>query len=354
MGFFGNLFGNAKLGIQISNQVIKTLLKDKELFIYPVIMALLSFVILVGIFVPFILFGGLSYGFLSLLFILIVYYFITTLMATYFLFGMYIAFTSFVQGKKIGIGQALSQAGAYGSLILKWTLFYTALMTVVKLIESRSRGLIGSLINIAIGIGLFLGTTFAVPIIFHDKIGPIDAVKKSALFIVNNIGKTFSGIIYFDIISFIIKIIGVIFIASAIIMAFVDIAGITIGVAGFTIIGHTSAIAIAAVFIIGIAIYIVGALFNYVTLHIYYLVIYDYVTSGKAPKGMDETLIKSSIKHSTGATGLQAQPPPQPQSKAKKSKGKGSDDGSSTGPTPAGGLFQSGGGDAPDLKDFVK
>ncbi len=58
MGFFNALFGNAKLGIQISNQVIKTLLKDKELFAYPVIMAMLSFVLLVAIFVPFVVFGA--------------------------------------------------------------------------------------------------------------------------------------------------------------------------------------------------------------------------------------------------------------------------------------------------------
>jgi hypothetical protein len=343
VGILGSIFGNARLGIQISNQVIGTLLKDKELFIYPVVMAILSFFILVVFFVPFILLGGLAFGFVSLLVMLIIYYLVTTFMATYFLFAMYIAFTSFVQGKKIGMGAALSQAQAYLPLIIRWALFYTVLITVVKLLESQSRGLIGQIINFAVGIGLFLGTTFAVPIIFEDKIGPIDAVKKSAMFIINNIGKTFSGIIYFDIISFVIKIVGVLFIASALLMAILDAIHASVTLGGFTILGHTSLFAIVATGVIGIAIYVIGELFNYVTLHIYYLVVYEYVKNGKVPKGMDETLIRSSISHG-GAPGPSTGSKP-----GAKGKGKGQSQ-----PSNFGGLFQSGGGDAPDLKSFVK
>ncbi len=344
MGILGNIFGNAKLGIQISNQVVGTLLKDKELFIYPVVMAILSFLVLVVFFVVFVLFGGLIFGPLSLVVMLVFYYLITTFIATYFLFAMYIAFTSFVQGKKIGMVAALLQAQAYLPLIIEWALFYTVLITVVKLLESQFKGLIGQIINFAIGIGLFLGTTFAVPIIFEEKIGPLDAVKRSATFIINNIGKTFSGIIYFDVISLVIKVVGVLFILSALFMGFLDITHTNITLGGFTILGHTSLFEIAAIFVIGIAIYVIGALFNYVTLHIYYLVVYDYVKNGKVPKGLDETLIRSSISHG-GVPG----PTTKPGKPGKGGKGgKGQDQGA------FGGLFQSGGGDSPDLNTFVK
>ncbi|MCL5008043.1 MAG: hypothetical protein M1562_02225, partial [Candidatus Marsarchaeota archaeon] len=95
-------------------------------------------------------------------------------------------------------------------------------------------------------------------------------------------------------------------------------------VSGFTILSHTSILVAGVVFLIGVAILIIGDLFTYVTLHLYYLVIYDYVKNSNLPKGMDETLIKSSI-HGTAAK-----------------KGNG------------GGLFQTGGGTSPDMKDFVK
>lgn len=352
MGIFGNIFGNAKLGIQISNQVIRVLLKDKGLFVYPVVMALLSFVLLILFFVPFILLGGLAFGFVSLFAMLIIYYFVTTFMATYFIFALYIAFTSFVQGKKIGMVDALGQASKYFPLIFSWTIFYTIVITVVRMIESRVQGFAGAILQAVIGIGLFLGTTFALPVIFEEKVGPIDAVKKSAMFIINNIGKTFSGIIYFDIIGFVIKFIGGLFIISAILMGVIDVTGFTYSLGGFTIIGHSALFEIIAVFVIGVAIYIMGVLFNYVTLHIYYLVVYDYVRSGKVPKGMDETLIRSSISHSTGATG-----PIGGRGSGGNTGGKQAGKGGKNAPGnqgPFGGLFQSGGGDSPDLKDFVK
>ena len=339
MGFFGALFGNVKLGLQISNQVIKVLLKDKGLFVYPVVMALISFILLVAVFVPFVLLGGLVLGLLGLIVLLIIYYLITTFMSTYFLFALYTAFKAFVAGKPIGMGKALSSTSQYLGLIIKWTLFYTIVVTIIRLIGTRLRGIAGIIFGAIISIGLFLGMTFAIPVIYEDHVGPIEAVKRSATFIINNIGKTFSGIIYFDLIGFVIKAIGVIFIISAIIMAVIDVLGVSIVLYGFIILGHTGLIEIAAIFVIGIAIYVIGALFNYTTLHIYYLVVYEYVKNAKVPEGMDETLIKSSIKHTTGATGVVP----------------GGGQGKGQGQGPAGGLFQSGGDDkAPDLKTFVE
>ncbi len=356
MGFLSALFPNIELGIKISNQVIGTLLKDKELFIYPVVMALIAFLLLVVVFVPFIFLGGLVAGPLSLIALLIIYYLITTFVATYFLFALYIAFTNFVQGKKIGMGAALSQAKAYLPQIIQWTIFYTIVMLIVRLIEgaaSNNRGALGFVLQLVlqevIAIGLFLGTTFAIPVMYEDKVGPIQAVKRSAMFIINNIGKTFSGIIYFDIIAFVIKAVGGVFILSAIFMGVVDLmidSGATI-----PFMGHVSLIWIIVTFILGLAIYIIGALFNYVTLHIYYLVVYDYVRNHKAPKGMDETLITSSIKHTTGATGLQGGG--RGSGKKGGSSGGGQQQGGSGGIF--GGLFQSGGGNSPpDMKDYVK
>ncbi|MDE1834079.1 MAG: hypothetical protein KGH64_01950 [Candidatus Micrarchaeota archaeon] len=337
LGLFDAMFGNVKLGIQISNQVIRVLLKDKELFIYPVIMAILSFILLFVIFVPFVLLGGLSFGTLSLFAILVIYYIVVTFMATYFLFAMYIAFKSDVNGKRIGMMSALSQASKYIGEIISWTIFYTIVIVVIRLIESQMKGILAYIVQEIAAIGLFLGMTFAVPIIFEDSVGPVEAVKRSATFIINNIGKTFSGIIYFDVIAFVIKAVGAIFMAGAFFAGIVDLFNIKIALAGFTILGHTSLALIVAIFAIGIAIYIVGMLFNYVTLHIYYLVIYDYVKNGKVPKGMDESLMKSSI--ATGA--------------APSASSLGSSGGSSgTGGNSSGGLFDI--GDGPDLKGFVK
>ena len=196
MGFWDALPGNIGLGVQISNQVTKTLLQDKELFIYPAVMAVLSFLILLVVFIPVVLLGGLTYGPLALVVIFLVYYLVTTFIATYFLFALYIAFKSFVQGKKIGMLAALSQASSYTSEIIGWTIFYAVVMTLVRVIESYAsrNAIIGWIVNAAIGIGLFLGMTFAIPIIFEDSVGPWEAVKRSAKFIINNIGKTFKSL----------------------------------------------------------------------------------------------------------------------------------------------------------------
>ena len=334
MGILEALFSNAQVGIQLSNQVIKVLLKDKGLFVYPVAMAILSLAILLAVFVPLVFFSGgffLALGPIAIIFMLIVYYFIATLIATYFIFALYIAFKAYIAtGKKMPMGTALSKAGAYTGLIVQWAVAYTIIRTVIKLIEGQSRGIVEFLIQAIAGIGLFLGTTFAAPIIFEERVGPIDAIKKSASFIINNLGKTFSGIIYFDIIGFIIKAVAGIFIVASILMLFLNLFNVDIAVAGFTILGHTGYLAIGLVFLVGLAIFIIGDLFTYVTLHLYYLVVYDYVRNGKVPEGMDETLIRSSIQGSMVRKG---------------GKGKAQ-------PTFAN-LFQSG-PEPPDMKDFVQ
>ncbi len=334
MGILEAIFSNAKIGIQLSNQLIKVVFKDKGLFAYPVLMAIVSSLILFVIFVPLVLFTGglfLAFGPVSLLFVLIVYYFVVTLVATYFLFALYIAFKAFIDtGKKMPIGTALSKAGAYAGLIVQWTIAYTIIRTVIKLIESQSRGIMEALIQMVAGIGLFLGTTFAVPIIYEERVGPIDAIKKSATFIINNLGKTFAGIIYFDMIGFVIKAIATIFIVATACMVILNLMNINIAVGGFTILSKPGILAIGITALIGIAIFIIGDLFTYVTLHLYYLVVYDYVRNGKVPEGMDETLIRSSVQGAVvkGGKGKKAEPT-------------------------FGGLFQTG-GDAPDMKDFVK
>lgn len=338
MGILEALFSNAKIGIQLSNQLVKVLLKDKGLFAYPVFMAIISFLILFVVFVPLVLFTGgafLAFGFISIIAALILYYFITTLIATYFIFALYIAFKAFVDtGKKMPMGTALSKAGAYTGLIIQWTIVYTLIRTVIKLIEERG-GIAGALVRIVAGIGLFLGTTFAIPVIYEEHVGPIAAIKKSATFIINNLGKTFAGIIYFDVIGFVIKMIGGLFIASAIIMLVLRLFNISVAVAGFTIIGQTSFLVMGIIALIGISIFIVGDLFTYVTLHLYYLVVYDYVRNGKVPAGMDETLIRSSVRGVAMGKGGK--------------KGKGGNQ-----PPTFGGLFQSNGPKPPDMKDFVK
>lgn len=301
VGLFNSLIGNAKLGYNISNQVMKVLFHDKELFVFPLVMVIVAAVELIMTLAVLIVGSAgyiLSFGFISIVILMLVYYLIVTFTATYFLIALYIAFQSFVGGKKMGLAQALSKARPYSSLILQWTLFYTAICTVIKLIEGSMRGVIGFIIQEIASIGLWVATIFAIPVIYEEKVGPIEAVKKSGLFIINNLGKTFTGIIYFNLISFAIKAIGGLSILSAIFMGIITLSRFTVRLGGFVILRPTSLLTVGIVFFVGLAIFLIGALFNYITLHLYYLILYDYVKNNKIPEGMDESLIKSSFKYS--------------------------------------------------------
>ena len=311
---FDNFINGIKNGFKVANATRKLVFKDKQLFAFPVISAVISVIAVVIILAAgfAVYFAGnfqsLSNSANIALFIvfMIIVYFVVFLISTYFTMAMLIAFRAYSQGKKISIGAALGSTSPYMALIVQWSLFYTIIATIIRFVEglisaALSRyGITGRIISSLLtgGINLTLAaiTTFALPVILDEKTGPIQTIKESTSFIMKNFGDTFGGLFFAEIFEIALILIGfgLIFI------------GILPFILGSSASAGTATIIFTIAFVsLGFIVIIIGVLFRYVLFNCFKLIVYDYKTRKKLPKGFDAKLIEASIKkkRKSGGTG---------------------------------------------------
>lgn len=283
------MFENFSEGWEIGKAVRKLVYGDKELLIYPVIISIVALLEAILIFASFLF--GVGTSRISLIVALFVYYLVVTFSATYLLVAMLLAFRNYTKGKKIGISEALSQASVYSTLIMEWAIFYSIILTIIRLIESQLRGALTRFLFSAVAsLGLSIATVFVVPVIIDNQVGPIDAMKKSTDFFIHNIGKTVGGITYTDLYNLMFILGGAVLMLLGAVLALV------------------SPLLTVPIVIIGLVLFVFGILSNYVTFNVFKFVIYEYFNGKPLPAGISKDLIKKSVK---GPQSTQASAPKQ-------------------------------------------
>jgi MFS family permease len=302
---FENFISNIKNGFKVANATRKLVFSDKELFLYPIVSAIIGIafaVLVIGIGAALLLtgaFAGMSGGQIVLIavLLLILLYFLVYFVSTYFTIAMLIAFRSYAsgsKGKKIGMAEALGLTAPYTVLIIKWSIFYTIIVTIITIIAEAIRialarfGIIGNIISGVLtgGINLALAASiaFAFPIILDEKKGPIATLKSSISFIMKNFGDTFGGLLFAEIFQIVFLLIG-------------------LGMIFLGILLYSVAVLAIALVAIGLIVIVAGVLLRYVLFNCFKLIIYDYKTRGTLPKGFDKNLIDSSIKRKKNQNG---------------------------------------------------
>ncbi|MDE1870340.1 MAG: hypothetical protein KGH71_05155 [Candidatus Micrarchaeota archaeon] len=273
------MFENLSAGWKIGKAVRKIVYGDKGLLVYPIVAGIVSLLELIVIFLAFLIPTGASNaGYVAGL---VVFYVVTTFTSTYILVAMLLGFRSYSSGKKIGFTESLSAASQYTKLIFEWAVFYSILLLIVRAIESRMKGLGGSLLGGAASLGLSVATLFAVPVIIDNKVGPIDAMRQGTEFFIKNFGKSAGGLIYTDLYN-------LIFILGGIITAVVGL--VLLSVLGIALI------------MLGLILAAFGILMNFVTINVFKFMLYEYANGKKLPSGMSEELIKQGIKKEKGSS----------------------------------------------------
>ena len=287
------MFENMKKGWALARATRKLVFGDRDLLIYPVLSAIIGFVEFLAIFGSLVLSlfssgAATNSPAVNAAFIveLVIYYFVVTFTSTYFLMAMMIAFKSYVRGKRIGMGEAMSQTAQYTKLIVQWALFYTFVIMLIRLLESRFRGLGRLVIGAIASMALALATFFAVQIILDKKLGPVGAVKESTKFIVAKFGSTFGGIAYTDLYT-----LGIILAGAAVMFLGLLLLAVS-GVAGGVLLA------------VGFIMLVVGMVVNFVLVNIYKLILYEYSNGVALPKGIDKDLVDNSIRKTAARGGL--------------------------------------------------
>ena len=296
---FDNFINGIKNGFRVANATRKLVFNDKSLFMYPIIAIIISIIAaiaILGIGIGLFIigqFGQNGLAIVSFIIILIFLYFVVFFISTYFTIAMLIAFRSYTQGKRISMSEALNRTSPYAKLILEWSIFYTIIATAIRIIEGAIRSIfryggniISGIITGGISLGLAAAVAFALPVIIDEKKGPIDTMKISTGFIMKNFGDTFGGLVFAEIFQIVLTLVGlgIIFLG---VLPYITGAG-TVG--SFTI-----ALSIVLI-VLGVITIISGVLLRYVLFNCFKLIVYDYKTRKKLPKGFDAKLIDSSIK----------------------------------------------------------
>lgn len=295
------MFENIVNGFKTANATRKLVFGDKELFAYPVASVILSIIfaaLILGSLFFMLLIGalsGLSGAALVVIVIIVLYllYLVVFFIGTYFTMAMLIAFREYAKGtkQKISFSESLRRTAPYLKLIIEWSLFYTAIATLLHIIEGAinrlggrygiSGFIVSRLITGAMNLALAAAVAFSLPVIIDEKTGPITTIKTSTKFIISNFGETFGGLIFTEIFGILIAIVGVVFI-----------------IAGAYVFFATGAVvAVAAILaIIGVILVIFGVVLRYVLFNCFKLILYDYKTRKTMPKGFDSKLLDSSVK----------------------------------------------------------
>ena len=272
------MFENLKNGWKLGSATRKLIFGDKGLLVYPIVGGIITFLLALALFVPLVLTIATASNTLILAAV-ILFGFVSTFVSIYFLVALLLAFRQYSRtGKKMAMGDALAQASQYWVQILEWAVFYTIIVTILRAIESRIQGIGGFLIGAIGSMALALATIFVVPSIIDNKTGPIKSIENSVKMITKNFGTTFGGIIYSDLYALMFVIPGILLFVLGIIIAF-----------GASIPG----IALA---IVGIVLFVFGIMLNYVTSNAFILILYDYVNTGKLPKGFTEEMMDNAIR----------------------------------------------------------
>ena len=300
------MFERLKNGWRLSSQVRKKIFSDKALLYYSVLSAIIiiaeasvifgSFLFInIGTFAAASSSSSASSSSLSnaqtadFIVLLFLFYVISSFTSAYMLMALYIAFKSYSNGVKIGIGQAIGEASAYVGVLLEWAVFYSIIIMLIRMLEARFRGVSGALFGFLASATLSIGLMFAFPVIYEQKTGPLTAMKLSAKTFISHFGSSVGGIAYSDLYGLMIILLGVVI--------FIAMIGVAAVVPSISLGAVLAGVVALVIFIVA------GAVIASTTSSIFKLVLYDYASGRGLPDWLDENLVKSALVGKRGSAG---------------------------------------------------
>ncbi|MCL5092860.1 MAG: DUF6159 family protein [Candidatus Marsarchaeota archaeon] len=283
------MFEKMRNGFRLGSATRKLIFKDKKLLLYPVIGAIVSLAVM-GVLFALLVFGGSITAFASGssglsgtyseafgIIALFALYVLTAFVSTYVTMAMFMAYKSHRAGKQVTIAQSFIETKQYLKQIFEWAIFYGIVLMIIRAIEQRVGGLGGMIVGGIGSMAIAASALFVVPVIMDNKTGPIASIKLSAKMLIDHFGSTFGGMVYSELYS-----LGIILLGVAVLI---------MGVAAISFLGAIAIIGIA----LGVAIIIFGGIINYTTLNLFRLILYEYVNGKGLPEGFDEEMIKNSV-----------------------------------------------------------
>ncbi len=188
-----------------------------------------------------------------------------------------------LEGGNPTIGSALALAQSRIGVIFGYAVISATIGVVLRMIAERL-GFIGRLLEAGLGLAWTVTTFLVVPVLAAEGVGPMEAIRKSAVLLKKTWGENLIGNAGISLVlSF-----------AGFVVALVGIGGgMMLTDEGYAVLGIPLVSAAVLAFLLVI---LIGAALS----GIYAAAVYRYAVDGRAPGGFDQALIEGAFKRKTG------------------------------------------------------
>jgi len=285
------MFDTFKRSWEIMKLSLSVLRSDKELLLYPILSIVFSIAFVVAMIIPSILAvvgGTLAESTAATTVIDYVIYFLIylgiTFIATFFNVCVVYTVLSRFAGQNPTPGKAFKYAFKMFHYILMWSLVSATVGIILRAIDNFARrlGFVGKIIlgiiTSILGLAWSILTIFVVPVMVYERVGPIDAIKRSTLALKKTWGESLIRHFAFGGIQFLAILCGI-----GVLIAGIFIAPMIGPVGMFTIVG-----------LVILYIIIISLLLSVLTV-IYNTALYAYSKTGQIPDGFSPESMQSAF-----------------------------------------------------------
>ena len=277
---------------QLTKQSGSVLMSDKRLLVFPLLSSVAALLVLATFAVPIVLSVNWSavekaaeskkgelqmqwwyYG------VLLLYYFANFFVITFFNSALVACALKRFAGEAAGPSEGLKVAMERLPQIVAWSAVSATVGVILKAVEERA-GVVGKIVLNLIGMAWTIATFFVVPVLVVEKVGPVDALKRSVGVLKKTWGESLVVNIGMSAVSMVLALLGILVCVGG---------GVGLSVAT----GHWAPIAIGGVLLI-VWVMLLALVFSALK-GILLAATYQYATTGVVPGGFDQATLAQAF-----------------------------------------------------------
>ncbi len=199
--------GRIRSGWTLAKLSLRVLMLDKELLVFPLLSGISCFLLLAGFFAGVWATGtagedGAVHKDVSWV-VVLAYYFANYFVIVFFNSALVACAMIRFRGGKPTLGDGMRAARERLPQIAAWALLAASVGVILKMIENRV-GFIGRIVTALLGASWTIGSYFVVPVLVSEKIGPVDAFKRSVAILKKAWGEAIVGNLGLGLITFLV------------------------------------------------------------------------------------------------------------------------------------------------------
>ena len=285
------MFDRLATGFHLAQQSWNVLKTDKHLLLFPLLSGICCLLVLATFAIPLVMSGVLEQAIAAeeaglegdpmqnpiYLVGLFLFYFVNYFVIVFFNSALIACAVKRFYGERPTIGEGISASMARLPQIAGWALVSATVGLILRVIESRSER-VGAIVSGLLGMAWSAVTFFVVPVIVIERLGPIEAVKRSGTILKSSWGEALAGNSSIGFFCF---------------LAMLPCFGLIIG-GGALAAGNLVAVGVLLI-VMGVIGILLVSLISSALSAIVQAAVYMYGSSGQAPSGFETTTLRSTF-----------------------------------------------------------